>query len=324
MQILQKLALGMAFFCGFPGAHAQEWSPPRSVRLIVPFTAGGPTDALARHLADALRTQWKEPIIVENRPGAGGNIAAAEVARAEPNGLTLLFGTSPQLAINVSLYRTLNYDPVMSFEPIVLVGWLPNILIINPKVPAKTLTEFTIHVNARPGELFYGSPGNGASSHLAGVLFNKLAGTDLKHVVYKGTGQVLNDLIAGHIDAAFTDVLTAKPQVDAGLIVPIGVTTKKRSAVMRDVPTLDELGLKGFDIAVFFAVVAPKGTPPEITKAINAAFARAIKNPAITAVLDKQGVIRDDDTSAEHFAAFQKAEIIKWREIVVSSGVQID
>ena len=307
-----------------PLAAAQDWTPAGPVRLVVPFAAGGPTDALARQLAEELRPRLRQTVIVENRAGAGGNLGATEVARAQPDGLTLLFATTGQLAINVSLYRSLAYDPVRSFEPVISIGNLPNVLAVHPQVPARNLPEFVAHAKTRPGQLLFASSGNGATSHLAGVLFNRMAGTELRHVPYRGTGPALNDLIAGHVQMTFTDVLTAQPQIQAGNIVPIGVTTVERSAAMPDVPTLSEQGLNGFDVSVFFAIVAPKGTPPGTVRTLNRAFVDVLSDEKVKGVLARQGIRADPDTSAEHLGRMIAREIPKWREIVAASGAQLD
>lgn len=311
-----------ALWCA--AGQAAEWMPTRPVRLVVPFAAGGPTDALARHLAEALRPRLNQSVVVENRAGAGGNVGAAEVARAEPDGYTVMFGTSGQLAINISLFRSLAYDPVTSFEPVISVGDLPNVLTVNPKVPARTLPELVAYAKANPGKLNYASSGNGATSHLAGVLFNEMTGTSLKHVPYRGTGPALNDLLAGHVEMTFTDVLTAQPQVEAGKIFPIGVTTRERSAALPNVPTLAEQGLKDFDVSVFFGIVVPKGTPADIVSSLNKAFADALADPKLKGVLDQQGIRPDPDRTPDGLRALIAREIPKWRVIVEASGAKLD
>ena len=197
-------------------AFAQKEFPSKPIMLVVTYPPGGPTDAMARTLAAALKNSLGQPVVVENRAGAGGNIAADFVRRARPDGYTLMFGTSAPLAINVSLYRKINYDPVKSFAPVIQIGQLPNVLVVNPSVPAKNVQELIAYSKAHPGKLSYASSGNGASSHLAGVLFNNLAGTDFQHVPYKGTGPALNDLLGGQVSMTFTDVLTALPFIKSG------------------------------------------------------------------------------------------------------------
>ena len=301
-------------------AFAQD----KPLKLVVPFAAGGPTDSLARHLAEGLKNRLNRVVIVDNKAGAGGNIGALEVARAEPDGSTILFGTSGPLAINLSLYKTLNYHPLDSFEPVIMIGALPNVLMVNPKVPAKNLKELVAYAKSKPGQLSYASSGNGASSHLAGVLFNNTLGTDIKHVPYRGTGPALTDLIAGHVEMTFTDVLTAAPHIKGGTGVAIGVTTVKRSSAMPDVPTLDEQGVKGFDVSVFFGIVAPKGTPESVIATLNRAFVESMAEPSLTKKLEGQGIIRESDTSPGHLTAVMKNEIAKWKDVVASSGAQLD
>lgn len=306
------------------GPVAAEWSPARPMRLVVPFAAGGPTDALARTLAEALRARLNQAVTVENRAGAGGNLGAAEVARAEPDGLTVLFATSGQLAINISLYKTLSYDPVESFAPVISIGDLPNVLTVHPKVPARDLRELVAYEAKNSGALNYASSGNGATSHLAGVLFNQITGSQLKHVPYRGTGPALTDVLAGQVQMTFTDVMTAKPHIEAGGLIPIGVTTRERSVALPAVPTLGEQGLKDFDVSVFFGIVVPKRTPPDIVRALNKAFADALLDPALQRALAQQGIRRDQDHTPEGLAKLIAIEIPKWRAIVESSGAKLD
>jgi tripartite-type tricarboxylate transporter receptor subunit TctC len=318
------LALACATALGLPLAAAAQAFPTRPVTLVVPFATGGPTDAMARTLANALKDQLGQPVIVDNKAGAGGNLGAEAVARAEPDGHTVLFGTSGPLAINVSLFRKIGYDPVKSFAPVIRIGHLPNVLVVNPNVPAKTVAELIAHGKAHPGKLSYASSGNGASSHLAGVLFNNLAGTDFVHVPYRGTGPALTDLLGGQVAMTFTDVLTAAPHVKAGKLHALGVTTLERSQALPEVPTVDSQGLKGYDVSVFFGIVAPAGTPKPAVDRLNQAFAAALKQPDVRQTLTAQGLEFAADTSPQHLARFIEAEVAKWRTVVQSSGAQID
>lgn len=273
-----------------PVAQAQDSPSGKPLMLVVPFPPGGPTDAMARSIAKEVTGELGQPVIVENRPGAGGNIGAEFVAHAPPDGSTLLFGTSGPLAINTSLYKNrLNYNPLQSFAPIINVGYLPNVLIVNPTVPVRTVQELIAYSKANPGKLTFASSGNGASSHLAGVMFNRLAGTDLQHVPYKGTGPALNDLLGGHVSMAFTDVLTAIPFVKSGKLQALGVTTAAPSRALPGVPTIASQGVKGFDVSVFFGIVAPAGTPPAVVAKLNKAFAAALQKPALSKMLAGQG-----------------------------------
>ena len=298
--------------------------PSKTITLVVPYAPGGPTDAMARTLAAALKGTLGQVVIVENKAGAGANIGAEAVARAEPDGHTLMFGTSAPLAINVSLFKKINYDPVKSFTPIIQLGHLPNVLAVHPSVPAKNVRELIAYGKANPGKLSYASSGNGASSHLAGVMFNQAAGTDFVHVPYKGTGPALNDLLGGQVSMTFTDVLTAQPHVKAGKLRALGVTTLTRSQALPDVPTIAEQGVPGFDVSVFFAIVGPAGMPRDVVTKINAAFVEVLKQPEVRQFLQAQGLEFASNTSPDALAAFIRSEVGKWRTVVQSSGAQVD
>ena len=298
--------------------------PSKSITLVVPYAPGGPTDAMARRLAAALKGPLGQTVLVENKAGAGANLGAEVVARAEPDGHTLMFGTSAPLAINVSLFRKLNYDPVKSFTPIIQLGHLPNVLVVHPGVPAKNVRELIAYAKANPGKLSYASSGNGAASHLAGVMFNQAAGTDFVHVPYKGTGPALNDLLGGQVSMTFTDVLTAQPHVKAGKLRALGVTTLGRSQALPDVPTVAEQALPGFDVSVFFAIVGPAGMSRETVTKINAAFVEVLKQPEVRQYLQGQGLEFAPGTTPDALAAFIRTEIPKWRAVVQTSGAQVD
>lgn len=304
-------------------AHAQTF-PTKPISLIIPFPPGGPTDAMARTLAAEIKGNLGQPVIVENRAGAGGNIGADFVARAPADGHTLLFGTSGPLAINSSLYRKISYDPVTSFAPVIQVGHLPNILVVNPAVPAKDVRELIAYAKANPGKLSYASSGNGASSHLAGVLFNGIAGTDLQHVPYKGTGPALNDLLGGQVSMSFTDVLTALPYIKAGKLRALGIATAQRSQALPDLPTLAEQGVTGYDVSVFFGIVAPAGTPPETIAKLNKAFADALATPKVKQLFASQGLEPAADGSPQQLGRFIVSETAKWKDVVKKSGAQLD
>jgi len=320
------LAAGVAALPVLPAlstAHAQTF-PTKPISLIIPFPPGGPTDAMARTLAAEIKGNLGQPVIVENRAGAGGNIGADFVARSQPDGQTLLFGTSGPLAINASLYRKISYDPTTSFAPVIQVGQLPNILVVNPSVPAKDVRELIAYSKANPGKLSYASSGNGASSHLAGVLFNGIAGTDLQHVPYKGTGPALNDLLGGQVSMSFTDVLTALPYIKAGKLRPLGIATAQRSQALPDLPTLAEQGVTGYDVSVFFGIVAPAGTPPDTIAKLNKAFADALATPKVKQLFASQGFEPAADVSPQQLGRFIASETTKWKDVVKKSGAQLD
>jgi len=294
------------------------------VRIIVPSAPGGTLDIMTRAMTQKLGDGLGQPVIVENRAGAGGNIGADFVARAPADGHTLLFGTSGPLAINASLYRKISYDPITSFTPVIQVGHLPNILVVNPSVPVKDVRELIAYAKANPGKLSYASSGNGASSHLAGVMFNGIAGTDLQHVPYKGTGPALNDLLGGQVSMSFTDVLTALPYVKAGKLRALGITTAQRSRALPDLPTLQEQGIKGYDVSVFFGVVAPAGTPPATVEKLNKAFAHALATPKVKQMFAAQGLEPAPDGTPQQLGRFIVTETAKWKDVVKSSGAQMD
>ncbi|MBS0292356.1 MAG: tripartite tricarboxylate transporter substrate binding protein [Proteobacteria bacterium] len=322
---LLGLIAGAAMLAALPAqAQAQDKFPDRPIMFVVPFPPGGPTDAMARILATELTKELGQSVIVDNKAGAGGNIGADAVARAAPDGYTIMFGTSGPLAINHSLYKGLKYDPRTSFEPIIYVGYLPNILVVRPALGVNNVQELIAKEKAKPGTLNYASSGNGASSHLAGVLFNELTGTRLLHVPYKGTGPALNDLLGGQVDMTFTDILTAMPYIKSDKVKALGVATARRSSAMPDIPTIAEQGVKGYDVSVFFGVVAPKGTPADRVRLLNQAFTRALAADKVKQTFAAQGLESAPDHSPAYLGQFIKSEVDKWAKVVKQAGVQLD
>lgn len=321
---MRRLLAGLTTLLCLGGAKAEDWKPDAPVHLVVPFAVGGPTDIIARRFAESLREPLGQSVLVENRPGAGGNIAAGEVAQAAPDGRTIFLATTPQMAVNVSLYGNLTYDPLTSFEPVVLIGDLPNVLAVTPSVGARDLAGFRAYAASHPDELRFASSGNGATSHLTGVLFGRETGLDLTHVPYNGTGPALTDLMGGHVEMTFTDVLTAKPLVENGSILAVGVTTPERSDALPDVPTLDEQGLTGFDTSVAFGFLAPAGTPREIVDAFNAAIVGLMDEPDFARFLDSQGIRQPADRTPEGLRRYMEEQIPRWAELVAISGARID
>ena len=327
MPILKRSLLGLMVAAALVAAApvlAQEKFPDRPISFVVPFPPGGPTDAMARLLATELTRELGQSVVVDNRAGAGGNIGADSVARAKPDGYTILFGTSGPLAINHSLYKGLKYDPRTSFEPVIYVGYLPNVLVVRPSLGVDSVQALIAKDKADPGKLNYASSGNGASSHLAGVMFNEMAGTKLIHVPYKGTGPALNDLLAGQVDMTFTDILTAMPYIKAGKVKALGVATAKRSSAMPDIPTIAQQGLPGYDVSVFFGVVAPKGTPADRVKLLNQAFVQALASDKVRQSFAKQGLEAAPEHSPAYLGQFIKKEVDAWAKVVKQSGVQLD
>ena len=258
-EALAGCASGLALLVGLPAA-ADAAYPNRPIKMIVPYPAGGTTDFLGRLVADRFQTGMGATVVVENRPGAGTTIGAEQVARAVPDGYTLLMATSTTLAINKTLYKNLRYDPVKDFTPIALVAGVPFALIVNPSIPAKTLPEFIAYAKANPG-LAYGSAGNGSPHHLGAEMLKAAAGIDIRHVAYRGSVPAMLDVIAGHIPFMVMDLQPALPQMRDGKIRVLGVTTPKRVAAAPDIPTLAESGLPGFELVAWQGVVGPAGMP---------------------------------------------------------------
>ena len=313
-----------ALFTPALSATAETAFPSKPIMLVVPFPPGGPTDAMARTIAAEMKDRLGQPMIVENRAGAGGNIGAEYVSRAKADGQTILFGTSGPLAINSSLYRKIGYDQIKSFAPVIQVGHLPNILVVNPQLPVKDVKELVAYAKANPNKLSYASSGNGASSHLAGVLFNSVAGTEIQHVPYKGTGPALNDLLGNQVSMTFTDILTARPYVKSGKLRALGVATAQRSQALPQVPTISEQGYKGYDVSVFFGIVAPAETPVATVAKLNKAFADVLASPKVKELFASQGLEPAPDTSPAQLGRFIASETAKWKDVVVQSGAQLD
>lgn len=305
-------------------ASADDAYPSQMVKLVVPFPPGGPTDALARRLAQGVGETLQTQVIVENKAGAGGNIGSEYVASAKPDGYTILFGTSGPLAINTSLYKKQNYHPETSFEPVIKIGHLPNILVVHPSIQANNVQELIALAKQNPKTLTYASSGNGASSHLAGVLFNRMAGTDITHVPYRGTGPALNDLLGGQVSMAFTDILTALPHVSAGKLKPLGLASGQRSQALPELATIQEQGLDGYDVSVFFGIVAPAKTPDGIIAKLNKAFVTAMSKPEIQETLNKQGIVEAELKTPEELRGFIKDEVAKWEQVVTEANIQLD
>lgn len=323
---MQRRALVLAALALAPASSvlAQAPFPSRTISFVVPYAPGGPTDAMARMLATALRPVLGQTVIVENKAGGGGNIGTEMAARAEPDGHTMMFGTSGPLAINQSLYAKINYDPAKSFAPVIQVGYLPNVLVVHPSVPAQNVQQLIAYAKANRGKLSFASSGSGASSHLTGVLFNMKAGTDLQHIPYKGTGPALNDLLGGQVEMSFTDVLTALPHIQAGKLRVLGVTSPTRSRALPNVPTLAEQGLKDFDSSVFFGVVVPAGTPQAAVGRLNAAFQQVLQEPEIQQKLAAQGLEPPPQYTPGQLADYMRNETVKWREVIRLSGAKAD
>jgi len=304
-------------------APARAEYPAHPVTLVVAFTPGGPSDVLARIVGKKLGELLGQPFVIDNRPGAGGNIAAEAVARAVPDGHTLLMGNNSILATNASLYKKLGYDAERDFAPISLIGAQANILVVNPAVPAKSMAELIALAKAQPGKLNFASSGYGAAAHLAGELFKTEAHIEIQHVAYKGAAPALQDVIAGHVQMMFATAASVIGHIHGGLVRPLAVTTLKRTPVLPDIPTVAELGLPGFDAATWHGLVAPAGTPKDVIATLHRATVQALADPQVRKSLGELGV-DIAGSSPEEFSAYIKSEIPKWRAVVAAAGAKLE
>jgi len=323
------LTFALAAFSGFATAQpmASGW-PNRPVRIVVPFTPGGTTDILARALAPELGKAFGQTFIVDNKPGAGGNVGADMVAKSPPDGYTLLMGTVGTQAINPSLYPKMPYDAVKDFAPITLMAGVPNVLVVNPaKAAANGITDvksLIAFAKAHPGRLNMASSGNGTSIHLSGELFKTSTGTYMVHIPYRGSGPALLDLVGGQMDLMFDNLPSALPQIRGGKLTALAVTSGERSVALPDVPTVAEAtGLKGFEASSWFGLFAPAGTPGDIVNRIQQETAKALATPALKERLVAQGAIPGGMSPAD-FGRFIAAETKKWAAVVKASGAKVD
>jgi tripartite-type tricarboxylate transporter receptor subunit TctC len=300
---------------------ADNW-PQRQVTLVVPFSAGGSADLLARLLAQHLQAKFGSPFVIENRGGAGGSIAAAYVAKQPADGYTLFIGTVSTQAINPSLYAKLPFDAERDFQPISLLIQLPNLLFANPKVPAKTVSELIDYLKANEGKISYGSSGIGTSSHLSAVMFELATGTKMVHVPFRSTSEEINNMIGGHIDLAFDSMTTGWPHAQSGAVRAIGVTTPQRNPAAPDVPAIGET-VKGYEATGWQGLFAPAGTPRPIVDKIAAEVKRIFELPEVAASLRKLGG-EPSPMAPDVFAEFVRSQRVRWGEVVKASGVRID
>lgn len=300
-------------------AEAQDKWPERQVNVIVPFTAGGTTDMFARILAQHMQVKFGPPFIVENRAGAAGNVGTAAVARAPKDGYTILVGTVSTHAINPFLYKNLPHDTEKDFEPVSLIARLPNLLVVHPRIEAKSVAELVEHLKANPGKLSYGSSGAGTSTHLASELFQMTTGTKMTHVPFRSSGDVMNSINGGHIDLAFDNMTLAWPQAQAGTVRAIAVTSAERSPTAPDVPPVSDT-LKGFEATSWHGVFVPAGTPRPVVDKINAEVRRIMELPDVKQKLTEIGAV-PSPMSPEEFADFIKVERTKWKGVVEAAGL---
>jgi len=303
-----------------PGLAVAQAYPTKAVRLIVPFAAGGSTDIIGRTVAQKLNEMWGQPVLVDNRPGGSTVIGTDAVAKAAPDGYTLLITPAP-FTIVPSLIGKLPYDPARDFEPITLINTTPLVIVVHPGVPAKSIKELIALAKSRPGALNYGSSGAGGSNHLAGELFNAMAGVKMVHVPYKGNAPALADLVGGHVDAVFNGLTSAMPLIKSGRLRALAVTSLARAGALPDMPTLDELGLKGFQAVAWNGLTAPARTPKEVIARLNADVLKVVRSPELADRLKAEGSDPVGNSPAQ-YATFLRDEIAKWAKVIKQAGIK--
>jgi len=322
MPAILAAAFATALLLASGAALAQY--PAKPIRLVVPYPAGGATDFFARLVFPKVGDALGQPVVVENKPGAGTAIGASEVARSAPDGYTILLGDAGTYAFNPSLYKKLTYDPAKDFAPISLTGRFALILAVNPTVVnASSVKEFAEAAKRQAGKIDYGAPGPGSPIHLAMELFKQRAGVSMTAIPYKGGADALSDLIGGRIGALFPDIATGLPQIRAGKIKALAVASEKRVAALPDLPTVGESGYPGFEAWAWQGFVAPAGTPPEVVMKLNSAFAKVMSDPAIKQRLSESG-FEPQTSTPEQFSAYMKSEIAKWAKVIRESNISLD
>jgi len=316
------LLVPLGLFAALPTAMAQQAWPAKPLRLVVGFAPGGNVDITARTLSPVLSEQLGQPILVENRAGAGGNVGAEVVARSAPDGYTLLLGAS-SLAVNVSLYASLPFDPLKDLVAVAPVSNVPLVLTVNPRVPAKDAKEYVALARTRKGIITYASAGTGTSNHLTGELFRSVAKIELIHVPYKGSGAALGDLVGGQVDSMFDQLSSSLPFIRAGKVRVLGVTSAKRSGVLPEVPTLAEQGFAGIDSSTWLGVFVQSATPRELVQRLNGSLQKVARNPAFRERLATLGADALE-SSPEQFAQFFRDEVALWARLVKSSGAKAE
>jgi tripartite-type tricarboxylate transporter receptor subunit TctC len=323
-KFLMSIATAAAMFSGaLPSAMAESVSsfPSKPITIIVPFSAGGTTDILARLIAQKLTERWKVAVVVDNKPGAGGNIGSAQVARSAPDGYTLVMGTIGTHAINPSLYASMPYDALKDFAPITRTAMVPNVLVVNSAYPFNTVKEMIDYGKAHPGKLTFGSSGYGSTLQLSGELFKVMAHVDILHVPYKGSTPAVSDLLANQITMIFDNVPSSLPQVKAGKFKALAVTSSTRVAQLPDVPTMSASGVPGYEVMSWFGLWAPAKTPSPIVEKLNQAIVEILKTPEVQQRISEQGAVPSPETPAE-FDRFIRAESEKWSKVVKAAKLQ--
>jgi tripartite-type tricarboxylate transporter receptor subunit TctC len=304
-------------------AHAQDKWPSRPITYVVPFAAGGTTDVLARVIGNKLGPALGTTVVVDNKPGAGGNIGSDFVAKAALDGYTILGGTISSHAINVSLYPSIPYDPIKSFQPVTLIGTLPNVLVVNASSPYQTLKDVIGAAKAKPGALTFGSSGNGTSQHLSGELFQSMTGAKMLHIPYKGSAPSMQALLGQQVDLVFENILAAVPLIQSGKVRALAVTSGTRASSLPDVPTLSEAGLPGYEIVSWQAVFAPAGTPQPVVQRLATEIGKIINDPEVKSRLAGLGVEPSGAGPAE-LGTLQKSEVAKWAKLIKASNIKVE
>ena len=314
------IALALALL---PGLSSAEY-PDQPIRIVVPFAAGGGTDVMGRMFGQKMSETWKVPVVVDNRPGAGGTIGSAAVAKSAPDGYSVLLGSISTHAIAPGLYAKMPYDPVKDFVPILRAGITPFVMTIHPGVPANTIAELIALAKASPRKYDYASSGNGTTSHLCGALFTQLAGVEMTHIPYKANAPGLTDLLGGRVTFMFDNIIAMLPHIRSGKLKALAVTGNERVASLPGVPTMIEAGLPAYEVIGWFGFWAPAGTPPAVTAKLRTEFARIMRDPEVRARAEEQGVDFSQPQVGEQFGAFVQKEIVKWRQIIKDAGAKLD
>ncbi len=320
MKLRHVLAALATVLC-LPSLQAQDY-PSKPIRIVVPFPAGGTTDIITRAVAQKLSEEWKQPVVVDNRPGGGANIGADFAVRSAPDGYTLLMASTAH-SINASLYPKMTYDPVKDFTPITMVAETAQVLVVHPSVPANNVRELISYLKTTSNAVSYSSAGNGSQPHLSTELFKMMSGTPMLHVPYKGGPQAMTDLIAGHVQVSLATAPSAVQNVKTGKVKALGVSTKQRIPALPDVPTISEAGLSGYEASGYFGLVGPPQMPAALVNKLNAALVKIVREPAMSKYLSEQGADPITSTPSE-YAALIRDEVEKWGKVVKATGAQID
>ena len=323
MERRRRTIAALLLACAMPLAALGQGYPSKPIRFVVPYPAGGPLDTVARLLAQRVGESLGQPIVVDNKPGAGGNIGADAVAKSPADGHTLLMGAVATHAINPTLYPSIPYDAARDFIPVTQIASTPNVLVVHPSVPARDVREFIAYAKSNPGRLNFGSGSTGSAGHLAGELFKSMAGIDMTHVPYKGAAPAMQDLVGGQIQLMFDNLGSSLGQIQAGKVKALAVTTARRSDLARELPTIAESGLPGFDVSTWFGLFVPAGTPKPIVDKLHAEFARALGQADLRERMVKLGV-EPVTSRPEEFAAYIRSEAEKYARVIKASGARVD